>query len=146
MLIAAAIGDRQRFDPIWNWTKANLRRPDGLISFLWRDGHVVDPQPASDADLDATRALLVAACRFNRPELRREALELGDAILRPSRDRHLPGRAGAGGRSVGDRTPTGHVRTPATSRPPRFAALGAATGDRPLGRPGGELAARSPSS
>ena len=54
MLMAAAIGDRRRFDKIWNWTKANLQRPDGLISFLWRDGHVVDPQAASDADLDGT--------------------------------------------------------------------------------------------
>jgi endoglucanase len=82
MLMAAAIGDRRRFDKIWNWTQANLRRPDGLISFLWRDGHVVDPQAASDADLDGTRALLVAACRFNHPGYRREALGLGDAIMK----------------------------------------------------------------
>src|SRR5439155_5991307 len=70
MLLAAAIGDQKRFDRIWGWTKANLRRKDGLISFLWRDGKVQDPQAASDADVDATRALLVASCRFNRPELR----------------------------------------------------------------------------
>ena len=69
MLLAAAIGDQRRFDTIWTWTKKNLRRPDGLISFLWRDGHVVDPQAASDADLDATRALLVASCRFNHPDV-----------------------------------------------------------------------------
>ncbi len=43
MLLAAAIGDSQRFDSIWAWTKNNLRRPDGLISFLWRDGRVQDP-------------------------------------------------------------------------------------------------------
>ena len=82
MLMAAAIGDRRHFDKIWNWTQANLRRSDGLISFLWRDGHVVDPQAASDADLDATRALLVAACRFNHPAYRSDALQLGDAILK----------------------------------------------------------------
>jgi endo-1,4-beta-D-glucanase Y len=82
MLLAAAIGDSRRFDAIWAWTKSNLRRPDGLISFLWRDGHVRDPQAASDADLDASRALLVAACRFHRPSLRQEALRLGDAIVR----------------------------------------------------------------
>jgi endoglucanase len=81
-LMAAAIGDSRRFNAIWGWTKANLRRPDGLISFLWRGGHVVDPQAATDADLDASRALLVAACRFHRPSLRREALHLGDAIMR----------------------------------------------------------------
>jgi endoglucanase len=81
MLLAAAIGDSRRFDAIWTWTKNNLRRPDGLISFLWKNGHVEDPQAASDADLDASRALLVAACRFNRPSLRQEALQLGNAII-----------------------------------------------------------------
>jgi endoglucanase len=81
MLLAAAIGDSGRFDAIWAWTKNNLRRPDGLISFLWRDGRVQDPQAASDADLDASRALLVAACRFHRPALRQEALQLGNAIM-----------------------------------------------------------------
>jgi endoglucanase len=81
MLLAAAIGDSQRFDAIWEWTKNNLRRPDGLISFLWRDGRVQDPQAASDADLDASRALLVAGCRFKRPALRKEALQLGAAIM-----------------------------------------------------------------
>jgi endo-1,4-beta-D-glucanase Y len=82
MLLAAAVGDSRRFDAIWGWTKSNLRRPDGLISFLWAHGRVQDPQAASDADLDASRALLVAACRFHRPSLRQEALQLGKAILR----------------------------------------------------------------
>jgi endoglucanase len=81
MLLAAAIGDSNRFNTIWQWTQKNLRRPDGLISFLWRDGHVVDPQAASDADLDASRALLVAACRFHEPALRQQAIQLGNAIL-----------------------------------------------------------------
>lgn len=81
MLMAAAIGDQKRFDAIWSWTQNNLMRPDGLISFLWRDGHVQDPQAASDADLDATRALLVAACRFHRPALRAQALHLGNSIM-----------------------------------------------------------------
>jgi endoglucanase len=82
MLLAVAAGDEQRFDAIWQWTKDNLVRPDGLISFLWRDGRVVDPEPASDADVDAVRALLAAACRFDRPELRDEGLALADAIKR----------------------------------------------------------------
>jgi endoglucanase len=82
MLLAAAVGDQRRFDKIWAWTEQNLRRPDGLISFLWRNGRVIDPQAASDADLDATRALLVAACTFKHPDYRRQALQLGDAILK----------------------------------------------------------------
>jgi endoglucanase len=81
MLIAAGVEDEERFDAIWQWTKDNMRRPDGLISFLWRDGRVEDPEPASDADVDAVRALLAAACRFDRPALRDEALELATAIL-----------------------------------------------------------------
>ncbi|HEY6398569.1 MAG TPA: glycosyl hydrolase family 8, partial [Solirubrobacteraceae bacterium] len=81
MLLAAAVGDSHRFDAIWGWTKNNLRRPDGLISFLWAHGHVQDPQAASDADLDASRALLVAGCRFQRPALRQEALQLSTAIM-----------------------------------------------------------------
>jgi endoglucanase len=81
MLLAAATGDSHTFDIIWAWTQKHLMRPDGLISFLWRDGHLVDPEAASDADLDASRALLVAACRFNRPPLRQQAIHLGNAIL-----------------------------------------------------------------
>ena len=147
MLMAAAIGDSRRFDTIWDWTQNNLQRPDGLISFLWRDGHVVDPQAASDADLDASRALLVAACRFHRPALRQEALALGE---RDHADRGrlsvVPGPPGADGRSVGDHAAAGHGRTPATSRPPRSLPLRAASKRPPLGRPGGELARRSPAS
>jgi endoglucanase len=82
MLIAAAVGDQQRFDEIWKWTKDNLRRKDGLISFLWRDGKVQDPQAASDADVDAARALLVASSRFHRPALRQEALDLAKAVMK----------------------------------------------------------------
>jgi endoglucanase len=81
MLLAAAVGDEDRFDAIWGWTKDNIRRPDGLLSFLWKDGKVADPEPASDADVDAARALLVASCRFKRSELKNDALELGKTIL-----------------------------------------------------------------
>jgi endo-1,4-beta-D-glucanase Y len=73
MLVAAALGDSARFDQIWGWTKANLRRPDGLLAFHWVDGAVRDHQAASDADLDASRALLVAGCLFKRGDLRAEA-------------------------------------------------------------------------
>lgn len=81
MLVAAAIGDRQRFDLAWQWAKANLQRPDGLLSWRWEGGRVVDPQPASDADLDAARALLVAADRFGVAGYRHEALRIADGIL-----------------------------------------------------------------
>jgi endo-1,4-beta-D-glucanase Y len=81
MLMAAAIGDEKRFDSIWDWTKSNIRRPDGLLAFLWKDGKVVNSDAASDADLDATRALLAASCRFQRPELKKDALKLAKSIM-----------------------------------------------------------------
>jgi endo-1,4-beta-D-glucanase Y len=80
MLVAVAIDDRERFDRIWRWTRDNIQRPDGLLSFLWRDGEVADPQPAADADLDAARALLLAASRFDDETYRREGLRIADGI------------------------------------------------------------------
>jgi len=81
MLIAAAVDDRPRFERAWRWTRVHLQRPDGLLSFLWRDGRVEDPQPASDADLDAARALLLAADRFGVDRYRRDGLRLATGIV-----------------------------------------------------------------
>jgi endoglucanase len=75
MLLAAAIGDRARFDRVWAWTRTHLQRADGLLA--WRPG---DPQAAADADLDAARALIVAARRFDRPALAHQAHRLARAI------------------------------------------------------------------
>jgi endo-1,4-beta-D-glucanase Y len=126
MLLAAAIGDSHRFDTIWAWTQNNLQRPDGLLSFLWRDGHVVDPQAASDADLDASRALLLAACRFHRPALRQQAVRLGNAIMQVE----VASFQGAPVLTAGPWA----VAPPITVNPSYFspatdAALGAASGD-----------------
>ncbi|MBV8432008.1 MAG: hypothetical protein JO244_12640, partial [Solirubrobacterales bacterium] len=90
MLMAAAIGDRSRFDQIWSWARRNLEQPDGLLAFHWQDGQVTDSQPASDADLDTARALLVGACRFGAPDLRSQAVRVGNAILA-----HETARAGS---------------------------------------------------
>jgi endo-1,4-beta-D-glucanase Y len=81
MLLAAAIGDRARFAAIWGWTRAHLQRPDGTLNWHWQDGRVTGPGPAADADLDAARALLVAASRFHRPSYRAAALRIGRGIL-----------------------------------------------------------------
>jgi endoglucanase len=90
MLIAAALGDQSRFDGIWSWTQAHMRGADGLLAFHWANGRIVDPTPASDADLDVARALLVASCRFERSDLRQEAIGIGRAILN-----HETSRAGS---------------------------------------------------
>jgi endo-1,4-beta-D-glucanase Y len=126
MLVAAAVGDEERFNAIWDWTKDNLRRPDGLISFLWRDGRVVDPEAASDADVDAARALLAAACHFDRPGLRREALGLGRAIL-ADETASVEGSPVLAAGPWARRDPV--TLNPSYFSPATFAALGAATGD-----------------
>jgi hypothetical protein len=126
MLLAAAIGDSQRFDSIWGWTKAHLRRPDGLISFRWNDGRVQDPEAASDADLDASRALLLGACRFRRPALRSEALALGKAIMRVE----VTSSQGAPVLTAGPWAVIPPVTVnPSYFSPATFAALRAASGD-----------------
>lgn len=81
MLAAAAVGDQRRFERIWSWTEHNMLQSNGLLAFHWTGGRVVDPHPAADADLDAARALLLASCRFNQPDLRAAALKIGDAVL-----------------------------------------------------------------
>jgi endoglucanase len=80
MLLAVATRDEKRFDVLWRWTRAHLLRDDGLLAWRWADGHVVDAEPAADADLDAARALLLAARRFDRPGYGRAGRELGRAI------------------------------------------------------------------
>jgi endoglucanase len=80
MLAAVALGDRARFDRVWAWTTANLRRPDGLLSWRWADGKVADAQPAADADLDAAHALKLAAARFRRPALAQASRAIADAM------------------------------------------------------------------
>jgi endoglucanase len=128
MLLAAAIGDSRRFDAIWGWTKSNLRRADGLISYLWAHGRVQDPQAATDADLDASRALLLAACRFHRPALRQEGLQLGNSIMRV--EVASASFRGAPVLTAGPWAVTPPVTVdPSYFSPATFAALGAASGD-----------------
>ncbi len=81
MLLAAGIGDRDAFDRIWAWTQQHLVRDDGLLAWLWRDGEVVDPAPAADADLDAAHALALASVVFADPDLARDAARTGRALL-----------------------------------------------------------------
>jgi len=82
LLMAAGLARERQFDAIWRWTKRNVTRPDGLLAFRWADGRIQDPEAAADADVDTIRALLVAACRFDRAELRAAARRIGRAMLR----------------------------------------------------------------
>lgn len=81
MLIAVGLHDAATFESVWSWTRAELQRRDGLLSWRWADGEVLDPSSASDADLDAARALVLAGQRFEEPRYSAAGVELGSAVL-----------------------------------------------------------------
>jgi endoglucanase len=81
LLLTVAVGDRARFDDVWRWTKEHLQREDGLLAWWWAEGEVVDERVAPDADLDAARALFLAAERFDEPSYAEEGRRLASAIL-----------------------------------------------------------------
>lgn len=80
LLAAVGLADAPRFAAIWDWTRTHLQRPDGLFSWRWKDGRVLDPEAASDADLDITRALLEASERFDEPRYGTEAHIVAAAV------------------------------------------------------------------
>jgi cellulose synthase (UDP-forming) len=125
MLVAAGIGDRERFAAAWDWARRHLQRPDGLLSYRWQDGRVTGRDPATDADLDAARALLLAADRFDVARYRGEARRLGAAILAHEtlRDRSRARSLAAGTWAVGPRTVN-----PSYAAPASFRALDQVTG------------------
>ncbi|MDP8928017.1 MAG: glycosyl hydrolase family 8 [Actinomycetota bacterium] len=82
LLAAVAVGDRSRFERVWEWTSTHLERDDALLASHWDEGRIVDSQPAADADLDAARALLLAAERFQSDRYHDQAAELAAAILK----------------------------------------------------------------
>jgi endoglucanase len=145
MLIAVAVGDETRFRSIWQWTKTNLPRADGLLAWRWADDKVTDVNSAADADLDAARSLVLAGRRFNAPELTRDGRRLGVTILEnetvavgtgvaPSSDVNPPGTwvAGTGRLLVGGnwaRTPP-YIVNPGYFSPRAEWELFEASGDR----------------
>jgi endo-1,4-beta-D-glucanase Y len=81
MVLSVAAGDRDRFARVWDWTRTHLRRPDGLLAWRWADGHVTGDEPAADADLDAARALSLAAKRFGNARYAHDSRLLVRAII-----------------------------------------------------------------
>jgi cellulose synthase (UDP-forming) len=81
MLLAVALDNRARFDSIWGWTRTHLQLPSGLLASDWAHGRVVSPRPATDADLDAAQALVLAGERFGVLAYREQGVALGRAIL-----------------------------------------------------------------
>lgn len=81
MLLAVALGDRSRFETVWRWTRRELQRPDGLLSWRWVGGGVADHQPAADADIDAAHALLLAGERFDEAVFLKESRRIATGVL-----------------------------------------------------------------
>jgi endo-1,4-beta-D-glucanase Y len=127
LLIAVGTGDEEKFESIWSWTEDNIMREDGLLAWRWQDGAVVDDEPASDADLDAARALVLAGDRFGRQDFTDAGTGLAAQILdgmtatTPLGRIMLPGLWAAGGPD--------YFYNPSYASPAAFAVLGEATGD-----------------
>jgi len=82
LLIAYANGDRRTFDAIWSWTKRHLLTDDDLLAWRWTpDEGVADGQSASDADLDAARALVLAGSAWDEPRYTAAGKTVAAAIL-----------------------------------------------------------------
>jgi endoglucanase len=125
LLLAQAAGDRETFGRVWDWTRSNLLRRDGLLASHADEERVLDRNPASDGDLVTAWALLRASGP-GAEELRRAGRRMADAVLErelaaPPAPRLLAAGTWATGR-------------PASLNPsywslPAFAGLGEETGD-----------------
>lgn len=86
LLLAWAAQDRETFERIWQWTKTNLRRDDGLFGWRWRPPQtpaaspVIDWNNASDGDLLIAWALGLASEAWRAPSLLSEALAISQRI------------------------------------------------------------------
>lgn len=65
MLRSLAIGDKKTFDLSYKWAKNNLQRKDKLFSWIWGENkngkyEILDPNTASDADVDIAFSLILA--------------------------------------------------------------------------------------
>ncbi len=80
MLLALAVDDPEIFESVWSWTRTNLRGESGTLAWRWKDGAILDPNAATDADVDAARALLMAAERFDDATYRDDGVALVDAL------------------------------------------------------------------
>jgi endoglucanase len=89
MLRAVWMSDKPTFDKSWDWTKEQLQREDGLFSWRWGQkpdgsyGTLTDvggQNAASDADVDISLALLMAAGRWQQESYLNEGKALIDAV------------------------------------------------------------------
>ena len=105
MLLAVAADDRDSFERIWGWTRANLLiRNDALAAWRWEPDKrpaIADVNNASDGDLLIAWALVEAATAWPdlsyRVAARRMALDIGRKLVlfnTPMGSLLLPGASG----------------------------------------------------
>jgi endoglucanase len=86
LVVAAALGDREGFELMLDWTLANLAvRDDALLAWRWHPaegGRVTDANNASDGDLFVAWALLRAAERFGAERYRGIARAIAADLVR----------------------------------------------------------------
>lgn len=89
MMRAAWMDDMDTFNTTWTWTKNNMQRTDGLVS--WKFGEISKnhygiltdeggQNTASDADTDTAFALLMAAGRWKEPSYKWDAIKIIQSI------------------------------------------------------------------
>lgn len=126
LLLAVVADEEARFDEIWDWTTENIQREDLLLAWRWNDGSTVDDEPASDADLDAARALVLAGDAFDREDLRADGIALGEALLDEMTASTDLGRILLPGPWA---TASPHAYNPSYASPAAFSVLSEASGD-----------------
>jgi len=86
LLIASLLDDRPTFDRVMRWTDTHLSRQrragDHLLAWHWQPGlGVVDWNSASDADIDYSLALIIAAYRWHEPRYAQAARPILNDLL-----------------------------------------------------------------
>ena len=74
--------DRRTFERVLAWTDAQLRRDDGLYAWLWdpKSERLVDPNCATDGDVEIAYALAMASVVFDHPPYAEQARTVVRAI------------------------------------------------------------------
>jgi hypothetical protein len=72
--------DRAAFDRVWSWTRANLRRSDGLLAGVWKSGVVADNRSSAEADTNVALALILAGGRWGDAALLDEGRRMASTI------------------------------------------------------------------
>lgn len=128
MLLAVVADDEGGFDSVWEWTRTHLMRDDGLLAWAWADGEVTDSTSASDAEVDAARALILAGERFDRPDLSAAGAALATAVMEELTEVTPLGRVLLPGQWAAGQSDTPY--NPSYASPAAFAVFADETGDR----------------